>query len=195
MIPAMHVGKLALAVLLTSLVGCSDDETGTPTVTDTGTAPSDSAPQDSVATDTGPATDTGTPVTPPTTDLTFDADFIGKGGPHFITGTLTLPAGAAAGRPIQFEVIRKGSGNQVGLAGSTSSTGIMTFKITGLEAGDYQIGARVDQTNNGMVNDPGDYIGFARGTVAAPKMTSAMADSIPVAGGVTGVDFGLGVQL
>ncbi len=191
----MSVAKLALSVILTSLVsvGCgSDSDTGTPSVTDTGTAPSDSAPQDSTASDSASPTDTGSMTTP--TDLTFDADFIGKGGPHVITGTVTLPAGAAAGRPIQFEVIRKGGGNQVGPAGTTSASGTMTYKITGLEAADYQIGVRVDQTNNGKVNDPGDYIGFARGTVAAPKLTSAMADTITVAGAVSGVDFGLGVQ-
>jgi hypothetical protein len=177
-----------------SFLGCGSDDSPSTTVTDTGTSTTDTGTS---TTDTGTsATDTmmasDTPA-PPATDLTFDADFIGKGGPHFITGTITLPTGASEGRPVQFEVLRKGSGNQLGLAGKTKAGSTLTYKITGLEAGDYMVGARVDQTNNGMVNDKGDYIGFAKGTVAAPKTTSASADTITVAGGVTGVDFGLGV--
>ena len=186
----------ALFLSFSMLIGCGSDSDGTPsTTTDTGVAATDSTPTDSATTDSA-TTDSGMTMMPPSTDLTFDADFIGKGGPNFITGTITLPAGATAGRFVQLEVIRKSGtpGNQVGLGGMTKSGTTLTYKITGLEAGDYQVGARVDQTGNMMVNDPGDYIGFAKGTVAAPKKSSSMADTINVAAPVTGVDFGLGVQ-
>lgn len=176
-----------LAVASTS-VGCSDDATTTPSTTDSGTSDTGTSTGDT-GTNTG---DTST-TAPPTTDISFDADFIGDNGPNFITGTITLPAGAAAGRRIQFEVISTKGGNQVGPAGMTLAGSTLTYKVTGLSAGTYKIGIRVDQTNNGMVNDSGDYIGFARGTVASPKTTSAAADAIDVSAPVTGVDFGIGV--
>lgn len=180
-----------------ALLGCGGDDPGPLVDTDAGTAAADTSTTDTGAKETG-GTDTsvGDVGAPPTTDLKFKADFIGKNGPYYITGTITLPPGAAAGRPVQLDVIRASGtpGNQVGPAGMTTADGTMTFTVTGLEAGDYKIGARVDQTNNGMVNDPGDYIGYARGTVAAPKTSGASADPIAVSAAVTGVDFGLGVQ-
>ncbi len=177
----------AFAVVSMSL-GCSDDATTTPTPTDSGTTDTGTGTPDTATS----ANDTGT-TAPPATDISFDADFIGDNGPYFITGTITLPAGAASGRRIQFEVISTKGGNQVGPAGMTTAGSTLTYKVTGLAAGAYKIGIRVDQTNNGMVNDSGDYIGFARGTVASPKTTSAAADPIDVAAPVSGVDFGIGV--
>lgn len=183
------IASLALA---STSVGCSDDATTTPSTTDSGTSDTGTSDTSTSTGDTGTSTnDTGTP--PPATDITFDADFIGDNGPNFITGTITLPAGAAAGRRIQFEVISTKGGNQVGPAGMTGAGSTLTYKVTGLAAGTYKIGIRVDQTNNGMVNDSGDYIGFARGTVASPKTTSAAADPIDVSAPVSGVDFGIGV--
>ena len=123
-------------------------------------------------------------------------DFIGDDGPNFITGTITLPDGASADRTVQIEVIRTdgiNSGNQLGPAGKTKAGGAITYKVTALSAGTYKIGVRVDQTNNMKVNDPGDYIGFARGTTAAPKTTKETAETINVTGPVTAVDIGLGV--
>jgi hypothetical protein len=187
----------SLAVVFT-LVGCGGEDPGPLVDTDTGTAAGDSSTTDTGGANDSAATDTSVSDVgaPPTSDLNFKADFIGKNGPFYITGTITLPAGAAAGRPVQLDVIRATGtpGNQVGPAGMTKAGSTITFTVTGLQAGDYKIGARVDQTNNGMVNDPGDYIGYARGTVAAPKTSGASADAITVSAPVTGVDFGLGVQ-
>lgn len=153
----------------------------------------DSDTTETSSTDADSAADTGSPIPAPATDVSFVADFVGKGGPFFITGTIALPPGAAAGRFVRIEVSRVGGGNQLGPAGRTVAGTTLTFKVTGLEKGSYKVGAAVDQTNNEMLNDPGDYIGFARGTAAAPKMSSSTADVIAVSAPVSGVDFALGV--
>lgn len=189
------------------VLACSGGSDVSTSTTDGGTSSSSSSGSSGASSssggggDSGTATDSGTsssgdPVTPPQTDLTFDADFIGKDGPHFITGTVTLPPGASAGRAVQIEVVRTDGfgGNQLGAAGTTGAGSTLTYKVTSLEPGVYKIGVRVDETGNQMVNDTGDYIGFAKGTTGAPKTTSATADEITITDApITGVDLGLAV--
>jgi hypothetical protein len=184
---AHHVWVLPIAIL----VGCGDSESSAPS-SSTDSAASDTSTSDTMTPDTRPPIDGGVP---PVTDVSFDATSVGKGGPYFITGTITLPTGASAGRFVRIMVSRtSGSfGDQLGPAGSTKSGGTLTYKITGLQPGTYKIGVAIDETGNDMLNDPGDYVGYARGTVEAPKMSESAADNIAVSASVFGVDFGVGV--
>ena len=206
-----RVGGLILSLTLVAsavVVACSDDDKSSSSSSssgDGGSGPTGSSSSggssggssgSTTASSTTSSSSSSGSTQAPETDLTFEADFIGDDGPNYITGTITLPDGASADRTVQIEVIRTdgiNSGNQLGPAGKTKAGGSITYKVTALSAGTYKIGVRVDQTNNMKVNDPGDYIGFARGTTAAPKTTKETAETINVTGPVTAVDIGLGV--
>lgn len=111
-------------------------------------------------------------------------------GTFYITGTITLPTAVAGG--VQLNIVADGlNGNYVGPAGSTGASTTATYAITGLPAGNYKVQARVDTNGNQSLGDPGDFDGWARGTVDAPTTDQADADLVPVNASVSGVDFGL----
>jgi hypothetical protein len=196
--------KFFLAVLpLVGFVACSGSDDSSPaggadaggTDSSTGTDGGSPGVDSGNAVDSGGAeSDAGGEEKPPTTDLKLDAKGFFK-GKFYITGTLQLPAGATAGRGVQLNIINTEGlkGNYVGYAGMTKDGTSQTYAISGLPAGTYKVQARVDQGGNMNLGDPGDYDGYAKGTVGSPKTTAGAADVITVSTSVTGVDFGLGV--
>jgi uncharacterized phage protein gp47/JayE len=113
-------------------------------------------------------------------------------GTYYITGTITLPTPVSGA--VQLNVVGEGlQGNYVGGAGMTGASATASYAITGLPAGNYKVQARVDTTGNQAVGDPGDFDGWARGTVDAPTTAQADADLVTVSASVSGVDFGLAV--
>jgi hypothetical protein len=128
--------------------------------------------------------------------VTLDASKVFEGN-LTISGTITLPAGAGAGKSIQLTASGGGAditqmGSYVGLAGTTPGETV-PYTITGLVAGEYTVRARVDQNDDGKLDSPGDLDGHYGGTVDAPIMDVTAAKDVTVgSSGATGVDFGVG---
>ena len=188
--------NLALLFVAVGAGACSSTGTSDPTpsadsgsASDTGDALVDTGPD---VPDAGQGSDSPIVEQPPTTDIKLDASHFFH-GTYYIAGTISLPAGASSGHVVQLNIVAAGKGNYVGPGGVTGSGTTITYAIVGLPAGTYKVQARVDQTGNQMVGDNGDYEGYARGTVAAPKKLASTADDIAVASSTTGVDFGLAV--
>jgi hypothetical protein len=117
------------------------------------------------------------------------------GGSLSISGTVSLPDSAVAGKAISLEVNRLAGGNDL-TRDSTQTTSAKTVKyvVSGVTDGDYEIRLRVDVTGNMQFSDPGDFDGFYRGSVAMPALSSSTGSKITVAGAsLTAVDFGIGV--
>ena len=129
-------------------------------------------------------------------DVRLDASRIFKGS-LTLTGTITLPKGSGSGKSIQLTASGGGaditkSGSVVAPAGTTPGESV-PYTITGLEAGEYTVRARVDQNGDGNLSSSGDLDGQTGGTVEAPVFDSGKAKKVTVGpNGASGVDFGLG---
>jgi hypothetical protein len=112
-------------------------------------------------------------------------------GDLVICGTIALPDDSQADRAIQLELYRVDDpGNEFLYVGTTTAAHEVHYRLH-VEAGTYQVGARIDDDGDATIGT-GDLEGFFDGTLAAPIPTAVDAAELAVTASRNDVHFGLG---